>query len=72
MYWRARRDLNPGPFPKMAPKPYLSGDFPRVHTPTGKSLTNAQTALPMLYLIAPDFLRIWLSYGPYYSSKMRS
>ena len=49
-FWRARRDLNPGPLPKNAVKQFFSGVFPGIHVPRGKSNTDAFEASPMLYL----------------------
>ena len=49
-FWRARRDLNPGPLPKNAAKQFFSGVFPGIHVPRGKSNTDAFEAPPMLYL----------------------
>ena len=48
-FWRARRDLNPGPLPKNAMKQFFSGVFPGIHVPRGKSNIDAE-ASPMLYL----------------------
>ena len=49
-FWRARRDLNPGPLPKNAMKQFFSGVFPGIHVPRGKSSIDAIEASPMLYL----------------------